>query len=45
MKLVLDTNIYCDYAEGLSEVVDTIATQANIFLCLQLCLENSIMDS
>jgi len=25
MKLVLDTNIYCDYAEGLSEVVDTIA--------------------
>ncbi len=26
MKLVLDTNIYCDYAEGLSEVVDTIAT-------------------
>ncbi len=27
MKLVLDTNIYCDYAEGLSEVVDTIATQ------------------
>ena len=27
MKLVLDTNIYYDYAEGLSEVVDTIATQ------------------
>jgi predicted nucleic acid-binding protein len=27
MKLVLDTNIYCDYAEGLSEVVDTIVTQ------------------
>ena len=26
MKLVLDTNIYCDFAEGLPDVVDTIAT-------------------
>lgn len=26
MKLVLDTNVYCDYAEGLPEVVETIAT-------------------
>ena len=26
MKLVLDTNIYCDYAEGLPHIVDTIAT-------------------
>ncbi len=26
MKLVLDTNIYCDYAEGLPEIVDAIAT-------------------
>ena len=26
MKLVLDTNIYCDYAEGLPETVDMIAT-------------------
>lgn len=26
MKLVIDTNIYCDYAEGLADVVDTIAT-------------------
>jgi predicted nucleic acid-binding protein len=26
LKLVLDTNIYCDYAEGLAEVVDVIAT-------------------
>lgn len=26
MKLVLDTNVYCDYAEGLSHIVDTIAT-------------------
>lgn len=25
MKLVLDTNIYCDYAEGVTRVVDTIA--------------------
>ena len=26
MKLVLDTNIYCDFAEGIPEIVDTIAT-------------------
>jgi len=26
LKLVLDTNIYCDYAEGLPETVDMIAT-------------------
>jgi len=26
LKLVLDTNIYCDYAEGLPDVVDAIAT-------------------
>ncbi len=26
MKLVLDTNIYCAYAEGLSNVVETMAT-------------------
>jgi predicted nucleic acid-binding protein len=26
LKLVLDTNVYCDYAEGLPEVVETIAT-------------------
>lgn len=26
MKLVLDTNIYCDYAEGIGEVVEVIAT-------------------
>jgi len=25
LKLVLDTNIYCDYAEGLSDVVETMA--------------------
>jgi predicted nucleic acid-binding protein len=25
MKLVLDTNIYCDYAEGLPEVVEAMA--------------------
>ena len=33
MKIVLDTNIYCDYAEGLPDVVDAIATLGNfIFL-------------
>lgn len=26
MKLVLDTNTYCDYAEGLSDAVDMIAS-------------------
>ena len=26
MKLVLDTNIYADFAEGLPDVVDTLAT-------------------
>jgi tRNA(fMet)-specific endonuclease VapC len=26
LKLVLDTNIYCDYAEGLPDTVDMIAT-------------------
>jgi predicted nucleic acid-binding protein len=26
LKLVLDTNIYCAYAEGLSDVVETMAT-------------------
>ena len=26
MKLVLDTNIYCDYAEGLPHAVDFLAT-------------------
>ncbi len=34
MKLVLDTNIYCDYAEGLSEVVDFLAlhSEASFYL-------------
>ena len=33
MKLVLDTNVYCDYAEGLPTVVDHLAIHGeNIFL-------------
>jgi predicted nucleic acid-binding protein len=28
LKLVLDTNIYCDYAEGRPETVDIIATHS-----------------
>jgi tRNA(fMet)-specific endonuclease VapC len=33
MKIVLDTNTYCDFAEGLNQVVDFIATRSNeIFL-------------
>jgi predicted nucleic acid-binding protein len=33
VKLVLDTNIYCDYAEGLPHVVDFLATYGeDIFL-------------
>ncbi len=30
MKFVLDTNVYCDYAEGLPGVVDVIATMGDI---------------
>ena len=26
MKLVLDTNVYCDFAEGLADAVDAVAT-------------------
>ena len=29
MKLVLDTNAYCDYAEGVPETVDVIATHGD----------------
>ena len=32
MKLVLDTNVYCDYAEGLPDVVDAIATYGQSIL-------------
>jgi predicted nucleic acid-binding protein len=32
LKLVLDTNIYCDYAEGLPDVVDAIATYGQCIL-------------
>ncbi len=33
MKLVLDTNIYCDHAEGISETVDIIAKyNKNIYI-------------
>ncbi len=33
MKLVLDTNIYCDFAEGLADAVDAIATHGqSIFI-------------
>ena len=31
MRLVLDTNIYSDYAEGVSETVDLMATQGEQF--------------
>lgn len=30
MKLVLDTNIYCDFAEGLPNTVDAIATHGEL---------------
>lgn len=33
MKLVIDTNIYCDYAEGVPETVEAIAAYGEyIFL-------------
>jgi tRNA(fMet)-specific endonuclease VapC len=31
MKLVLDSNIYCDYAEGLPEVVEGMAQHGEFF--------------
>jgi predicted nucleic acid-binding protein len=31
LKLVFDTNIYCDYAEGVPEVVDVLATHGERF--------------
>ena len=31
MKLVLDTNIYCDYAEGLPEVVEVMDQHGDSF--------------
>ena len=33
MKLVMDTNIYCDYAEGVPETVDMIATYGE-YICI-----------
>jgi len=30
LKLVLDTNIYCDFAEGMPDVVDAIATYGQL---------------
>lgn len=32
MKLVLDTNIYCDFAEGLTDAVEAIATYGQSIL-------------
>jgi len=31
MKLVLDTNVYCDYAEGLPEVVEAMVQHGDFF--------------
>ena len=31
MKLVLDTHIYCDYAEGLADVVEAMPNMGNSF--------------
>jgi len=31
MKLVLDTNVYCDYAEGVPEVVEAMAQHGELF--------------
>jgi len=31
LKLILDTNIYSDYAEGIPETVDTMATSGSSF--------------
>jgi len=38
MKLVLDTNVYCDYAEGLPDVVDTMARFGEFFFIPSIVL-------
>lgn len=38
MKLVLDTNVYCDYAEGLPDVVDTMARFGESFFIPSIVL-------
>lgn len=38
MKLVLDTNIYCDFAEGLSDAVNTIATHGEFIFIPSIVL-------
>jgi len=41
LKLVLDTNIYCDFAEGLADAVDAIATYGQaIFIPSVLSFKN-----
>ena len=38
MKLVLDTNTYCDYAEGLPDVVNIMATRSQ-----SLCIPSIVL--
>ena len=38
MRLVLDTNIYCDFAEGLPDVVDTVATSGEFIFIPSIVL-------
>jgi len=38
MKLVLDTNVYCDYAEGLPDVVDAMARFGESFFIPSIVL-------
>jgi tRNA(fMet)-specific endonuclease VapC len=38
VKLVLDTNIYCDFAEGLPDAVGTIATSGELILIPSIVL-------
>jgi len=45
LKLVLDTNIYCDFAEGLPDAVDAIATYGQTVFIPSVVLENSFLDS
>ena len=38
MKLVIDTNIYIDFAEGISQTVDILATMGQ-----QLCMPSIVI--
>ena len=34
MKIVMDTNIYCDFAEGVPQTIDVLSTSYQFISCL-----------